>query len=256
MRQTKVLTTIDQLLSFLHEDVGEAPIWYRGVGNRHDDLIPTLHRQEFLRQNESDMLNRFKQNAHEFLDFQPQTEWEWMFLMRHHGVPSRLMDWTENPLIGLFFAVTFGNQHTSHGTLWCLDPIQFNRENYPALDLEYIPMFPDATIQEDRGESQFLDQYQVTRVSPADELSQGIAPAAAIGARITKRMQAQRGVFTIHHADKTPLNLPGHKKDHLWSYVIPKACKEHLAEELRLLGINDLSVFPDLDSVAKESIRR
>ena len=54
------------------------------------------------------MLKRFKQEGAPFVS-QPMTDWDWMVLARHHGLPGRLLDWSKNPLVALFFAVQGGN---------------------------------------------------------------------------------------------------------------------------------------------------
>src|SRR3990170_6695909 len=104
-------------------------VWYRGLSSDAHELVPTFHVQRRDVSDEIYMMNLFKQNAHEFLEGQiPLSEWEWMFLMRHHGLPSRLMDWSENPLVGLYFATEHdGQRRKQDGALWCLLPIQLNR---------------------------------------------------------------------------------------------------------------------------------
>lgn len=79
------------------------PIWFRGSTNKDYDLVPSLGRLPYKLKNETALINAFKQNAVPFVDQRPQSHWEWLFLARHHGVPTRLLDWTESPLIGLYF---------------------------------------------------------------------------------------------------------------------------------------------------------
>ena len=67
------------------------------------------------------LIKRFKQNAFQFLDLVPKDEWEWIFLMQHYRVPTRLLDWTESPLIGLYFAVSDKavKRVQTAAALWC-----------------------------------------------------------------------------------------------------------------------------------------
>ena len=195
-------------------------------------------------------MNRFKQNAYEFLDERPQGEWEWMLLARHHGLPSRLLDWTENPLVGLFFACNGDNMDhiEQDGTLWCLSPNKLNEvanigDGPPMFLDEYAPLPPDDSLEVYKTRSLARGTSDVER-----------SPAAAISIRTNKRIQAQLGVFTIHHASNKPLEEWG-DHSHLWRLVIPQSSKSPIQDDLRRLGITGLTLFPDLDHVAKEAGR-
>src|SRR5579859_3151748 len=82
----------------------QVPVWFRGCTNCDYELVPSLGRPPFRLENERGLINTFKQNAVQFVDQRPQSQWEWLFLARHHDIPTRLLDWTESPLIGLYFA--------------------------------------------------------------------------------------------------------------------------------------------------------
>jgi len=228
--------------------------WFRGAEDVRYGLVPTFHRGRVKVENEVYMMNVFKQNAREFVDRTPASEWEWMFLMRHHGLPSRLLDWTESPLIGLFFAVCLdsgGRAKRADGALWCLLPRTMNRWSlkWPEGNQE-LPVFTQDEAEFSRGENVALLSYLPSIMRGAGV--RGLPPAAGLSVRATRRMQAQLGVFTIHHADKKPLELVG-DGSHIWRYVIPRDRKEPIREELRRIGITRRTVFPDLDNVAAEA---
>ena len=72
-----------------------SPLWFRGCTDRDHSLVPSIGRPPYQLEHERPLINAFKQNAFQFLEHRPQTHWEWIFLARHHTVPTRLLDWTE-----------------------------------------------------------------------------------------------------------------------------------------------------------------
>jgi hypothetical protein len=84
---------------------------FRGVSKSTHRLIPQVGRDvensERLRALEIEMLELFKTYGIAYIHRAPtqSEDWEWMALAQHHGMPTRLLDWTRNPLVALFFAV-------------------------------------------------------------------------------------------------------------------------------------------------------
>ena len=232
--EDRTVTTIGELLDFMDHDQEDVlqgvpddrrerspGIWYRGLGSRRLSLVPTLYRDNIPVTDEIHLVNKFKHNAHEFLDDRPQGEWEWMLLARHYGLPSRLLDWTESPLIGLFFAADGYTRDYSDtdGCLWCLSPSDLNQfASSGSLRSDVVPMFLD---QYDHAstEGDYLGIYSSREVSgPVSSVAR--PPLAAISIRTTKRIQAQLGVFTIHHADSRSLD-EWSEASCIWRYTCP-----------------------------------
>jgi hypothetical protein len=246
---------VSDLLSFLETDelrihselasqAIKIPLWFRGQPDASKSLLTTMSALNFKPELEEALLNRFKQNAIPLLHPAPADadEWAWMFLMRHHRAPSRLLDWTESALIGLFFAVSHADD--KDGALWILLPSVLNelaqiQENLR--DPSDIPMFGSAS-------DPFFNNYLITRVR--NSRSHSVPPIAGIGGRNSERMTAQQGVFTIFHADLRPLE-DWHDGSHIWRYVIPQASKPKVRHDLARLGVNRLTIFPELDSVSE-----
>jgi hypothetical protein len=264
----RVIKSVADLLLYLKEDEeqlsqaigegGQAPTrWFRGLEDMAYQLIPTFHWKGFKIEDEIYMMNLFKQNSHEFLGQIPTSEWEWMFLMRHHGLPSRLLDWSENPLIGLFFAVCpdpLDKQAEADGVLWCLLPTRLDEWSlgWPQAS-KALPMFTENEAEYSLAENDALLNYLPSRMhQPLAAQPVAKPPAAGISVRTTRRMQAQRGVFTVHHSGKTPLEQV-EDMSHIWRYTVPAKQKEQVRQELERVGITRLAVFPDLDNVADEA---
>jgi len=158
--------------------------------------------------------------------------------MQHHRAYTRLLDWTESALVGLYFVVY--ERPRDDGCLWCLLPIQLNKmanivRPYPA----ELPAFE---IDKE------LDNYLPTTIEK--EKATDLNPVAAIAFRRFPRLYAQLGVFTITHRRHIPLeNIGGGQ--HIWRLVVPRDAKLRISRELEQLRFNRLTLFPELESVAE-----
>lgn len=246
------IASVADLLKKLRDVYDRAKtVWFRGHANHSWHLEPTLSRENKLGA-EMQLIKQFKQNAYQFIERSPLAEHEWIFLMQHYRIPTRLLDWTENPLIGLYFAVESDPEKVGGkrpaAALWCLYPQKLNEMSGLLLSPpDDIPAF---------GDDRELNDYL-----PSVVHASGIAyksPVAISAPRRFARIYAQEGVFTILHRDAVLVDELKDKKghqDHLVKLKIPRSAVSRLRTELKHLGIDKLAVFPELDNVA-EKIKR
>jgi hypothetical protein len=234
----KIINSIADLIAKLdaHKQENEM-LWYRGQADKSWDLMPSISRDkdnpvEF----EWATLKRFRQNAVRFITNKPDSDWEWLFLMQHYGVPTRLLDWSESPLVSLYFAVSEKKHNDVDASLWVLSPVPFNMNSGFSSNINN-----DLPCCEMDSE---LDSYLTKNAlqSPAPS-----KPVAAIASRNSSRIAAQLGVFTIFHSEFTPINNLFDQK-HCWRYIIPAAQKESIRKELETLHITKLTLFPELSN--------
>jgi hypothetical protein len=229
-----------------HGRVGGIPVWFRGCTDKSHNLLPSLVRPPYKIEQERALVNVFKQNAVQFILQRPQSEWEWLFLARHHNVPTRLLDWTESPLVGLYFAThsvvgPVTKNDKKDGSIWFLLPTRLNDEAGIKLpDHRDLPIFED--------DDPHLANYLPSKL--AAESVTKLTPAAGLAVRHSVRMQAQRSVFTVTHREPIELDDVG-KMKHVGRYIIPSGAKLRIRKELGALKIDSLSVFPELDNAAR-----
>ncbi|HMJ47320.1 MAG TPA: FRG domain-containing protein [Ferruginibacter sp.] len=239
-KPVKNISTISDLLKNLKKDAAEykGQIWFRGQSAFDWKLQPAFLRKE-KNITEFTLITKFRQNASLLIEKSPSNYFDWLFQMQHHGVPTRLLDWTESALTALYFAVEDGRNQNKDGALWILLPTELNKNaNIYSDEIFYIPSFEDIVLKNYNPE--VFHQEKNTK----------LLPVAAIASRNNSRMQAQLGVFTISHRDKTPIENIGDKK-HIWKYKIPRANKKMIKLELSLLGITKFQVFPELSSIGE-----
>ena len=102
--------------------------WWRGQAVSHWKLVPSVYRPTADLNYEQNITLRFMQRApSRYVGCPPRDELpSWLFLMQHHRLPTRLLDWTASPLIAAYFAVS---EHPSEaGALWALNPVKLNEK--------------------------------------------------------------------------------------------------------------------------------
>ena len=188
--------------------------WYRGQANVDWPLTPSLHRNATLCKYEPEIVRDFKAKSRQLLTEQPQCEIEWYFMMQHHGMPTRLLDWTESPLVALYFAVSSDDpEHNS--AVWILDPWSLNRLTIGRCT---VPVAADEALTDYTLDCNVRQTHTSETPRP---------PVAVRPIYNSARVSVQKGTFTIHGEDRdffsrlpTPLAGGGGTEKVLLSRII------------------------------------
>lgn len=180
---------------------------------------------------ESILLEKFKRLSTPYLSSFPQNILQWVALAQHHGLPTRLLDWTESALTALFFAVNDTNveQIKIDGVVWRL----------------YAYVF-------------LIDSYQT--IEELDEAVRNRPNNLYFPYHISSRISAQQGCFSLHpQPDANFVSLQdqvsaGVSSLMLEQFVIPAKKKREIQIQLDRAGINYYTLFPDLDGISRKLV--
>lgn len=253
-------TDVVKLVESLQKSSGKS-LWFRGCGNSDYKLLPTVYRHKTktkvadIAQLENQLITRFRQRSIPFHDRALTDDWDTLFFMQHYGVPTRLLDWTENPFMGLYFAVMSAPYTvTARGLLrfekdaamWILDPVAWNRHSLSHQSFDGGVLVPgDDALKGYRPAPSFAGMFN--------------HPVALYGAHNSARIVAQRGVFTIFGQNIKPMQKifvsEAFPTNSLIKVIFARKILPALRESILNNGITESVVFPDLDGLSKE-IRR
>ncbi|EKO3922534.1 FRG domain-containing protein [bacterium 19MO03SA05] len=224
---------IDKIKSENEGAGNNAELLFRG--QRQDkSLLPKIARLNLngsLKKVEKLMLDEFRRACVPLAEFQPENNWDLLALAQHHGLPTRLLDWSYSALVALWFAVqnepAIGDDgQPENGVVWVLC----------------------ANVTDFRDTQAFED--------PLDNKSTKIFRSKVI----SKRISAQSGAFTVHRILPKDIIVPfekhGQFSGKLVKLLIPHGSFASIRKSLSLVGINHAQIFPDIDGLCQHLERR
>jgi hypothetical protein len=224
---------------------------YRGAANAAWPILTSLdrlggadppHTKAGL---EEHIFRNFVRYSRPHFDAAPANEWELLVQAQHHGLPTRLLDWTYSPLVAAHFA-TLAHRPGGDAAVWRLDWQQVHRRfGFPPLALlidDLVTLFP--------GEGPFTP-WTLFQGRRAPEVFACMIEPPSLGARIA----VQSATFTISSDKRQGFDrfLEQHGLgEALTRLVIPEAEVARLRDQLDLVGVDERRLFPDLDGVAAQ----
>lgn len=238
--------------------------WYRGHGRGETFLlIPTLYRHPVIKDLksllglETELMDAFMSHhlLHSFrAGTEPSEKMHTLFYMQHYGVPTRLLDWTNNPMIALYFALSDARINKSTKTypepaaVWVLDPATWNVKALDGLKPEH-----GALNSADKNLESYLPKSPWSDMQIKGMYSE---PVAITGGANTQRMLAQRGVFTMFGSDTRKMDDIYEEKNFpdgcLTKIAIPADKIGPMLDTLQAMGYTDSVAYPDLHGLALE----
>lgn len=211
---------------------------YRGQSSNEWVLKPKAGRDEYfnhkwVEKNPHYDLNRFyawKEKAIAYSKKLPKFDLEQLALAQHHGLATRLLDWTYNPLVALFFTVN--DNFNKDGVVYC-----------------YLSGSEDRVIEnsiKDKHKNLPINEVYIYMPRP-----------------ITSRLLNQQGLFTYHTNPNQELKAKESQEDlkfkkiayndmNLARIIIKKELKKNILRGLAEFGIDESFIFPDLDGLSQK----
>jgi hypothetical protein len=228
---------------------------FRGQEKAYWILEPTLERaikgtRAGKEAPEKGLLLNFQRRAHHYTANPPSdgSYIEWLALMQHYGAPTRLLDWTFSPYVGLYFALE--NAHDGDCCVWAVNGAWLNQDISDAEDPNYRPSrVGDINLSRWNywlNENLFSNNNaeRIVMVNPL---------------RMNERVAPQQGVFlcALSYENRfftTLTDLVRRKEsnsDRVGRIFVKPSCRLPLLRELNRMNINRASLFPGLDGFAR-----
>jgi hypothetical protein len=237
VRCKKLTRRITSLADFFDEIAGivtgEGTFWFRGHDEPQWSLTPGALRPTnvAVRKRALDLIFDFKRIAEAKLPRvpEPDDEFKWAQIAQHYGLPTRLLDWTESAITALYSACL---KPRKDGIVFILNPIDLNR----------LTDRSRPRILDPQGDKDIILKY--LKAKPTQSKKGRNYPVAVNPVWSSDRLIAQKGTFTLHGSR---FSLDDAGVSSLVAVPILSDYKPKLRLELRRVGVDEMTLFPELE---------
>jgi hypothetical protein len=193
---------------------------------------------------EGHLIRNFRKYAHR--DAVPgDSIWNWLAVAQHHGLPTRLLDWTYSPFVAMHFATEDVEQFNMDGAIWCLDYIKAN---------ELLPRILKLILAEENAyvfTAEMLARAAVT-LHEFDQLADADYMVFMEPPSIDDRIVNQFALFSLMDSPTTHLGqwLEEHP-ELVRKLIIPAEIKWEIRDKLDQANITERVLFPGLDGLSR-----
>jgi len=219
---------------------------YRGRADAAEDLSTSLMR---LGGDPADLERHLVRNFRKYAaaDAVPQDSiWNWLALAQHHGVPTRMLDWTFSPLVALHFATSRLESMERDGVVWCVDYVRLHELAPPEL----------RTLIEAEGANVVFTTEMLARAAAGfrdfDWLGNGDFAIFVEAPSFDERIVNQYALFSLTSSPSLALdvNLEQHA-ELVRRVLVPAGLKWEVRDKLDQANVTERVLFPGLDGLAR-----
>ena len=217
---------------------------FRGRNDAEEELVTSLQRLGGdARTLERHLLRNFRRYApSEAAAF--DSSWNWLALGQHHGLPTRLLDWTHSPLVALHFVTSDARQLDRDGVVWMVDYVRAHDENPAPLRAE----LDDASMNVFTAES--LGRV-ASGLRELEELGGDFALFLEPPA-LNERIVNQYALFSLmSHADRRLDEWLDQRPQLARRVVVPAGLKGEVRDKLDQANVTERVLFPGLDGLSR-----
>ncbi|RKG94959.1 FRG domain-containing protein [Corallococcus sp. CA053C] len=219
---------------------------FRGVPAASLDLSAALNRQGAFVRHERDLLRAFRKYARGVPGTAQLTSvWDWLALAQHHGMPTRLLDWTFSPYVALHFMTERQEYANDDGAIWCVDYHQTN-EQLPRPLRDQLRM---------EGADVFTAEMLATVAGDLPTFD-GLAKHPFVlffePPSLDARIVNQFALFSVMNGPELSLNdFLGHQHQGVRRLIVPASLKWEVRDKLDQANITERVLFPGLDGLSR-----
>jgi hypothetical protein len=217
---------------------------FRGMADASNDLKTSLVRLGgSYEQQEGHLLRNFRKYAHRNAETEDSI-WTWLAMGQHHGLPTRLLDWTFSPYVAMHFATQNIDRFNVDGVIWCVDYVRTNQllpEKLKAILIEEgSNVFTVEMLSRIGNSLQILDGLSL------DEYVIFLEPPA-----LDDRIVNQFALFSMMSTSRARLDdWLEVNKELLLKIIIPAELKWEVRDKLDQANITERVLFPGLDGLS------
>ena len=171
--------------------------------------------------------------------------WNWLSLAKHHGLPTRLLDWTYSPYVAMHFATHNVRDFQQDGAIWCVDYRKTNALLPPPL----------RTILEEDEVNIFTTEMLnrvATTINQFDSMAKDDFVAFFEPPSLDERIVNQFALFSLPSSGRLSLEELLHRREGTYRrIIIPAALKWEIRDKLDQANITERVLFPGLDGLSQ-----
>lgn len=251
--KVKEITNVSEYVDYIESLKNNKSLWFRGVSSETHKPLPGLVWRNIQHQ-ESSLEHAFLISYKSYLNSGSLNSWEIFALMQHHGLPTRLLDWSESALVALYFALSSEPRRNGDRAVWVMNPYQLNLKSLGLATLYCPAVINNRVINTPSQGLIDLDGY----LGPNLKNNLTNIPRMPVAINTTqsiRRVSTQKGCFTVHGSSSNSIDQYFGPQDEFYKIRVNIKNDEHrllMINTISTLGIDEEFIFQDLDALCNK----